>query len=165
MLAVSGVYFNWMDEFTHAVEIVSPVTPRYGDAVPARDTPLIDPPVSWGSAQSAALTATNDAALDMLFLRPRAGIYEARFYDRRDIDTYGRRLVSIDAETGAVLDDRHVATGSGGDVFIAWQYPLHSGKAFGWPGRLIVFAAGVATILLSWTGILIWLRKRRARRA
>lgn len=164
MLAVSGVYFNWMEGFTHAVEIVSPVTPRYGDIAPEREAPLIDPPLRWSAARAVAEDAAPGAELDMLFLRPRTGLYEARLYDVRDIDSYGRRLISIDADTGVLLDDRHVAAGTAGDVFIAWQYPLHSGKAFGWPGRLIVLFAGLATIMLSWTGISIWLRKRGVKR-
>jgi uncharacterized iron-regulated membrane protein len=59
--------------------------------------------------------------------------------------------------------DRHRAEATAGDIVLAWQFPLHSGKAFGWAGRIIIFLAGIGVCIFSVTGIMIWMRKRRAR--
>jgi uncharacterized iron-regulated membrane protein len=48
-------------------------------------------------------------------------------------------------------------------VFLAWQYPLHSGKAFGWWGRGLIFLAGMSVSWLCVSGILIWWNKQRQR--
>ena len=163
ILAVSGTYLNWYDEFTSVVEVFSPITPRYNVHAPELDAPLYGPPVTFTEAVSAAAAVAGEQ-VDMLTYFPWQGLYLARAYDtRRDVDSYGRRMIAVDARSGAVLDDFHASTGTAGDVFVLWQYPLHSGKAFGWTGRLIIFASGILVTMFSVTGILIWSRKRRAR--
>ena len=62
------------------------------------------------------------------------------------------------------LDVRDPAHGTGGDIFIQWQWPLHSGKVFGWPGRLLVFVTGLVCAVLFTTGVIRWRQKRRAQR-
>jgi uncharacterized iron-regulated membrane protein len=44
------------------------------------------------------------------------------------------------------------------------QFPLHSGRIIGLPGRILISVIGVAVAVLSATGLMIWLRKRSARR-
>lgn len=43
------------------------------------------------------------------------------------------------------------------------QFPLHSGRILGMPGRILVSLLGLALAMLSLTGVVIWVRKRRAR--
>jgi uncharacterized iron-regulated membrane protein len=45
------------------------------------------------------------------------------------------------------------------------QFPLHSGRILGLPGRILISAMGIVVAMLSLTGIVIWLRKRRYRKA
>lgn len=47
---------------------------------------------------------------------------------------------------------------------LEWQYPLHTGEAFGLPGRLVVFGAGFAIAILALTGLATTARKLRPRR-
>ena len=54
-------------------------------------------------------------------------------------------------------------TGSAGDIFLQAQFPLHSGRILGLPGRILISAMGLVVAMLSATGLVIWLRKRRAR--
>jgi len=51
--------------------------------------------------------------------------------------------------------------GSAGDVFLQAQYPLHSGRILGLTGRIVVSVTGLV-VAMSVTGVLIWLKKRRA---
>jgi len=39
---------------------------------------------------------------------------------------------------------------------------LHSGRAFGWTGRILVFLTGLACPVLFVTGLIRWLQKRKA---
>jgi uncharacterized iron-regulated membrane protein len=69
----------------------------------------------------------------------------------------------VDASNGTV---RHVcsrAAETAGDTFLAWQFPLHSGRAFGLTGRILICVTGLVVAMLSVTGLVIWLKKRRRR--
>ena len=73
--------------------------------------------------------------------------------------------VFIDGDDGRVRAMRTYAQGTGGDKFMDWQFPLHSGQILGLPGRILVCLSGVVVVALSVTGVIIWWQKRRARRA
>ena len=60
-------------------------------------------------------------------------------FDSHDLATYGERAIYVDMIAGKILADQHFSQGSVGDAIVAWQYPLHSGKTFGWPGRIAIF--------------------------
>lgn len=164
MLAFSGVYLNLYSPVIAVVDMFSPVTHRYSFEAPYLEAPVYDPDISY----SAAVGTAEDRAgksVDLIRYFPWKGIYVARAFDDRDIDPYGRRMIAIDATSGEILDDFHASSGTAGDQFLAWQYPLHSGKAFGWPGRIVIFLSGIVVTVFSVTGILIWWRKRKARLA
>lgn len=74
-----------------------------------------------------------------------------------------RRCVVIDQYSGKILDVDDPAIGTAGEVFTHWQWPLHSGQAFGWTGRILVFLSGLACPLLFITGVIRWLQKRKAK--
>lgn len=164
-LAVSGAYFNLSGWFEQAVSVVSPVTPTYLAAAPTLPAPVYAMPVSIDAAIRIAESQAGGAAVDLLRIDPAKGLYELFLFDPRDPADYGGRRITLDGVSGALRSDFHGARGSAGDVFLAWQYPLHSGKALGWPGRISILAAGLAVLLLCVTGLLISLRKHRCRAA
>jgi uncharacterized iron-regulated membrane protein len=43
------------------------------------------------------------------------------------------------------------------------QFPLHSGRILGLPGRILVSVMGVVTAALAVTGVVIWWKRRAAR--
>jgi len=163
MLAFSGVYLNLYTPVIAAVELFSHVTHRYSFEAPYLEAPIYEPDVAYGTAVRTAEARAGNP-VDLIRYFPWKGIYVARAFDDRDIDPYGRRMIAIDASNGAILDDFHAASGTAGDQFLAWQYPLHSGKAFGWPGRIVIFLSGILVTVFSVTGTLIWWRKRKARK-
>jgi uncharacterized iron-regulated membrane protein len=69
----------------------------------------------------------------------------------------------FDAQTGAVTATRIPGQGSGGDLFMQLQFPLHSGRLLGTTGRVVISVLGLIIAMLSITGIVIWAKKRRAR--
>ena len=87
------------------------------------------------------------------------GFYRVRMGSPDDVNIRGDTFAYVSAEDGRVLEARDVMKGSGGDVFLAWQRPLHSGEAFGQPGRSLVFVIGLLPVFLAASGIYLWLRR------
>jgi uncharacterized iron-regulated membrane protein len=164
MLAFTGVYFNLNSEFRTVLALVSPPSANAGDTRPALPRPLIVPPVNADTALARARSEVLGAAVTGISLDHTRGLWVIDVTHPRDPSPdYGGRSLVVDARTAAVLADQHFSTGSAADVVMAWQYPLHSGRAFGWPGRLLVLLAGIVTALLVITGYRLWWTRWRAR--
>lgn len=110
----------------------------------------------WGR-----IVADNRARVHSVRLFPDHGVYAVRTFDLRDRDDQGRLWHYIDMDDGRVVGVRHDNGTSAGDQFFAWQYPLHSGKAFGLTGRLLVLLGGAVTLWLCLSGLKLWRRRRR----
>jgi uncharacterized iron-regulated membrane protein len=76
----------------------------------------------------------------------------------------GLTRVSVDAFSGAVLRVRDPLTAASGDTFFNWQFPLHTGEAFGLAGRVLVSVSGLAPLLFMVTGLVLWLGRRAMHR-
>ncbi|WP_322106336.1 PepSY-associated TM helix domain-containing protein [Paraburkholderia sp. J41] len=103
-----------------------------------------------------------------LFAIPSAGTYAVGYFaagnDHGDAGL-GNPWLIFNGRTGDVLARQIPGRGSAGDIFIQAQFPLHSGRIAGLPGRIAVSFTGLFVALLSATGVVIWLKKARARRA
>jgi uncharacterized iron-regulated membrane protein len=90
------------------------------------------------------------------------GIYLVNLPSQDEVTkSFGLSQVAVDqysGETLAVADPKRL---SSGETFI--ESHSTNGEAFGPVGRWIVFFAGFVPLILFITGLLIWLRKRRAR--
>lgn len=171
VLAFSAVYFNLRKEiFVPAVSLFSPVTPQPLDALGKRQAPP-SPRLDYAAALTHARATLPDggAGLEVRYVQylPKQAAYRIAF---EPTGRHGEPLrvrfaqVVVDAGSGAPLASRDYDRGTASDRLMAWMFPLHSGQAFGWPGRLLVLLTGLAVALLSWTGLTIWWRKRRAER-
>lgn len=163
LLAVllSGLYFNLPDQFSWLVGRFSPLTPPPAAAAPVAVTGSID------AALAAARAAYPGGRFDSLSVPdPNTGLFTACFRDVPELASHviDTRCLVIDRASQRVLQVQDPAAGSGGDTFMQWQWPLHSGKAFGWTGRILVFICGLLCPVLFVTGVIRWLQKRRARR-
>lgn len=74
------------------------------------------------------------------------------------------RNVGVDQYSGRVLRVQDRSDFTGGEKFLEWLFPLHSGEAFGAIGRSIVLFVGLTPLTLYVTGFLRWRHKRRAQR-
>lgn len=168
-LAMSGVFFNLRTElFRPVVNTFSPL--REEPAVFLKSLPQSSQPLrlSFEEAIARAELLRSESAKKMRLtyvgLMPDSpGIYRVRYAEegRGDVNWRFRyENLYIDGATGALLDTVAYDQGSAGDRFILWQYPLHSGFIFGFWGRVLVAIAGAVTVVLSVTGVVIWLRKR-----
>ena len=75
----------------------------------------------------------------------------------------GNTRVTIDAATGRVLRVRDPLRAPAGDAFIDWQFPLHTGEAFGTAGRIVISIVGLSPAAFLVTGLAVWRRRRAPR--
>lgn len=79
------------------------------------------------------------------------------------IDGWGGSQLYLNAYTGKILTNEHPWEGTPGDKIMALQFPMHSGRVFGLAGRISMSLMGLVVAMLSLTGVLIWLKKRRSK--
>lgn len=160
VLALTGVTLAWPEGSRDAMRLVSPVSDRLDESWPE-----VEPPARPVGIEAAIAAVTRDRAQvhSVRVLRDHA-VYAVRTFDPRDRDDQGRLWTYIAMADARIIARRHDNGTSAGDEFFAWQYPLHSGKAFGTTGRWVVFVGGVVTSSLVITGWLLWLRRRARRR-
>ena len=95
------------------------------------------------------------------------GIYGVQFYypeDGHGAGGVGHKRLYYDGKDGRYLGDRQPWNGTVADIFVQAQFPLHSGRILGMPGRILISAMGLVVAMLSVTGIIVWWRKYNSRR-
>lgn len=162
-IAVTGLSLTWYDDFAGVVGRISPLTPFPTQLRANAPTHAERRRIGIDAAIAAARIKAGGGAPAAVAAYPDQGIYWFHFYDKRDLDEFPGRWITVDMATGDVVQDRHITQGSSGDTFMAWQLPLHSGKVFGWPGRIIIFLTGVMLCGMIITGLTIWRRKSISR--
>jgi len=172
---LAGVY-GWLVFAVLAITGIALEIPEYVKPLVMQAAPMHDPP-NPRSRQSGGKTIDVDTAVSAGMARypnatlvwietpnDAAGSYRINL---RQPGEPGRRFpktnVWIDQYSGEVLAVNAPENFSGGELFWSWLHPLHSGEAFGLPGRLLIFAAGPLCALLYATGLVRWLQKRRSR--
>ena len=101
-----------------------------------------------------------------LHYAPRYGVMSVRFFhpgDDHGAGGVGPAALYFDGQDGRLLGERQPWKGTAADIFVQAQFPLHSGRILGLPGRVLISAMGLVVAALSVTGVVIWWRKRRAR--
>lgn len=163
--AFTGLYMNLPSVVEPAVEALSPFTKRPASVRPAGIARADVWRVGWDAAYASARRLEPSHPLAVIARVEARGYYQVRFMPPDDIMDAGTIRYFVDGRDGAVLgrfDDR---AGTLGDLIRIWQFPLHSGQGFGMPGRILVCVAGVLPLILSGTGLWLWLRRRRLREA
>lgn len=162
VLAFSSVALNLPGLLRPTVDAFSPVAPR-----PTNRKPYpLDAPVSSPEAavrRSIALVGSG-SRVSSIYADYRQGWYSVLVHRPGDLAPYGDHYVYIDLGTGELVTTRLGDTASAGERFLAWQFPLHTGQAFGEVGRAIIAISGIAIVALSVTGFYVWWKKWRERR-
>lgn len=158
----SGIYMNVPEHVVPVLELFSPVTYRYW----FKSKPIgINPPITLEDAVKVADQRYPEGRAVRFYIPKSATatytVCKDHIQDPRSFNHW--RCVVIDQYSGAILDVDDPATGTAGEVFINWQWPLHSGQAFGWTGRILVFLSGLACPILFVTGLIRWQHKHRAK--
>jgi uncharacterized iron-regulated membrane protein len=154
------MYEPWHGFINQAVQAVSAGT-RFGTPQAVAERPAGEPRVSAGQAVAAARALHADGQPQSLEMPTvESGAYVVSLATSAVWNTQ----VIIDAQTGRPLDTRGPHNASAGDSFLNWLFPLHTGRAFGMTGRIVILCLGVLPSVLFVTGVIRWLQKRRGRR-
>jgi uncharacterized iron-regulated membrane protein len=172
VLAVTSVSMNLDDQVTRPlVGALSDLTPSPFDSRVARPP---ERPIEPAIGREQALALARAHATERGWAAPAGGVFYSSAYglygvgffepgnDHGDVGL-GNAWLYFDGKDGRAAGASIPGTGSAGDIFLQAQFPLHSGRILGLPGRVLISAMGLIVAMLSVTGIVIWAKKRRAR--
>ncbi|MDF0495210.1 PepSY-associated TM helix domain-containing protein [Bradyrhizobium yuanmingense] len=161
LISITGVGIVFPDLVRPIIGLVSQPTPDRSPRVempPPAGTPVLSPDAIMRRAQEVKPGAT------VAMLHPPTATrntWRVQFRpDGADPAVRSRGAIWLDPWSGAVVHDRTPGTMSMGDRYLAEQLWLHNGATFGFAGRLLVFAAGFAPLVLFVSGAMMWLKRR-----
>lgn len=172
LLAVTSVSMNLNTQIVRPVVAwFSPLSEDvFASRVPrALEQPII-PAISRESIVSLARQEAQQRGWSLpaggIFYSSAFGVYGVGFFeagnDHGDVGL-GNAWLYFDSKDGRALGGKIPGTGSAGDIFLQAQFPLHSGRILGLTGRILISLMGLVVAMLSVTGVIIWVRKRRAK--
>lgn len=174
-LSITGVYISF-PQTSHALVGAPPPggggPQRPGRADPRFAPPLAAPHLTIDQAVSTALAQAPGATLASLNL-PQEGKTPAWRVEVQPPGAGPSRTIRVDDASGQAKAGRDGGQGAvparggegGPDPFSRWVRRLHDGTDMGLAWRLIITAAGVAPMILSLSGLVMWLRRRGRRLA
>jgi len=176
MLAFTAFSLNlYREVFYPVMSMVTEVTPTpFDERTPTGIHHPITPKLGYAAIIDRAVDEAKKRGwpepVGDVFYAENFGIYGVRFFhpgDDHGEAGVGPPALYFDGHDGRYLGDRQPWVGTAADIFVQAQFPLHSGRILGIPGRIIVSVMGLGTAVLSITGVIIWWRKRavHARRA
>jgi len=177
VMALSGLWYSF-DWFKDGAIWLLSRPPVAAASVQAKAQPKMQP-------KSPRVTAAGDTplALDLAwstFLHERNGRYATalltlpagagtvvRIRSRApDASQDGARdEFHIDATTGRLVSSEIYADKSAGEKILARVFDIHRGSIFGWPGKLVFMLAAALMPLFAVTGVILYLSRRKHRRA
>jgi uncharacterized iron-regulated membrane protein len=172
ILAFTAFSLNLYNEvFAPVMKTFSQVTPTPFDTRPMADKHHpIEPRLGYAEViQRASNEAINRKWAEpagAVFYSQEFGIYGVSFFtpgNDHGTGGVGTAALYYDGADGRLLGDRQPWKGTAADIFLQAQFPLHSGRILGLPGRILISFMGVVVAMLSVTGVIIWWRKRASR--
>lgn len=163
VVTFTGVYIVYPEYFKPAIKIFSPL-----DEASKTITSKIESNSTTISIEKALLSANKifpNAELMAIGL-PINEKDTYKIYKRQEGEvrkSKGKSIVWVDQYSANIIKIKDPSSMSAGETFINWQFPLHTGEAFGLVGRLFVLISGIATAALVITGTIIWYRKKRVK--
>lgn len=158
----SGTYMNFKSPWRALASFISPVRQMRMEMTsePANGRTPLSPSAAVGIADH----AFPDGWLQMLAL-PRGAdgafvIGKHLIHEVNQASTH--RMLVIDQYSGKILATQDPREYSAAETFFEWQYPLHSGEAFGNLGRGFILVFGFVPLILFVTGFIRWRQKRAA---
>jgi uncharacterized iron-regulated membrane protein len=173
-IAFTGVSMNLYRElFFPAMSLVSNVTPSpYDEREPADPNHPIEPRLDFEAVLPIATAEAKrrgwEAPAGSLYYSGEYGLYSVSFFrpeDGHGAGGVGHRRLYIDGLDGRLLGEEEPWRGTAADIFVQAQFPIHSGRILGLPGRILISLMGIVVAGLSVTGVVVWWRKQSARAA
>ena len=162
----------YREVFYPAMSLVSKTTP--GPFETRTPTPLhqpVEPTVSWREllekGKAEAVRRGWSEPVGSVFYSDNFVVHGISFFEPgMDHEGGGMQIKNLyyDGRDGRLLGDRVPWEGTAADIFVQLQFPLHSGRILGMPGRILMSVMGLLVAMLSVTGVYIWWKKRSARK-
>jgi uncharacterized iron-regulated membrane protein len=172
VLAFTSISMNLGTEVVRPMlSKISSLTPEIWDVrTPAPLDQPIAPSLSFETVLDLAKKEADKRSwaepVGSIFYSQQFGVYSVSFFEpggEHGEGGMGVRTLYFDGKTGAGLGDEEPWAGTAADIFMQLQFPLHSGRIAGLPGRILLSIMGLVVAALSFTGIVIWFKKRLAR--
>ena len=173
VLAFTAFSLNlYREVFYPMMSSFSQVTPTPFDTrIPTGPLHPIEPRVGFAEiveqARSEARRRHWDEPPGSIFYAAEFGVYGVQFFHPggdHGAAGVGPARLFFDGQDGRLIGERLPWKGTVADFFVQAQFPLHSGRILGLPGRIAISLMGVVVAMLSVTGTYVWWRKRRGRR-
>lgn len=124
--------------------------------------PRISMEAAWQRVQS-MFSETVEARL---YIPAKAGAaIEVELLERSAPHPEALSLISLDAQSGDVIEARPYAASSAGSKLLGWMLAWHKGTLGGVFGQIILLAGALAVVFLAYTGIGSYLRRRSSSKA
>lgn len=156
----TGLWWNMDIVIRPLITSVFPVTPPFHLA--SKAVSQVDN--GFNKAVEAALEVRPDSEAYYLRNHSDKGFYTVYLREKDSTGPYGDIFVFVGLD-GRVLHVDEPQNNLSGDSYAAWQLPLHTGQFLGVSGRIVWMVAGLIPLLLSITGVMLWLRKLRFKNA
>lgn len=171
IVAFTSVSMNLGNEVVRPIlRSISSLTPdAFDDRTPAPLNAPITPKVSYAAAidlaRAEALKRNWTEPAGGAFYGAQYGLYAILFFAPGEEHGNGgmQKMLFVDGNDGAIVGGRIPWEGTAADIFMQMQFPLHSGRIAGLPGRVVLSIMGIVVAILSATGVVIWFKKRAAR--
>jgi uncharacterized iron-regulated membrane protein len=173
ILAFTSFSLNlYREAFYPLMSLVSEVTPSpFATRSPNPPQLPIEPGISWQQllekSREQAVQRGWQEPVGSVYYSDTFGIHGVRFHQAGEEHGRGGKGVKtlyFDGLNGQLAGEVVPWRGTLADIFVQLQFPLHSGRILGLPGRILVSAAGLVIAILSITGIAIWWKKLRISR-
>ena len=174
ILAFTSISMNLNNEVVRPIlSRLSSLTP---DAFDDRAPAALNKPIAPKLSSEQALDIASGVARERGWAEPAGSIFYGRLHGLYAVSFFqpgddhgsggmGVKMLFVDGATGALQGGRVPWEGTAADIFMQLQFPLHSGRIAGIPGRAFLSFMGLVVALLSATGIYVWFKKRGARLA
>lgn len=171
VFAWSGVAFNLGEVYVPVTRAVFGYQDAYDSLPDRRDAPA--PRLDWREAYAEGRLAMASAAQKegfeilhetRLAYDSAKHVYMYRVKSSLDIGRGGGTSVYLDADDGRPLAWDMPNGPEAGNTLTNWLSALHTADVFGMPYRILTSIVGMVVTILSVTGLVIWLRKRSARK-
>ncbi|AFI83048.2 PepSY domain-containing protein [Methylophaga nitratireducenticrescens] len=152
----TGLWWNMDVVIRPVITSIFPVTPTFHLASKA----VSQVGNGFNKAVEAALEVRPDSEAYYLRNHSEKGFYTVYLREKGSAGPYGNIFVFVGLD-GTILHVDEPQNNLSGDSYAAWQLPLHTGQFLGISGRIIWMVTGFIPLLLTITGVALWLRKVR----
>jgi len=144
------------------------------ETLPRLERPQPVHALSWGEARERGRALMDLAAAERgigvereigLSYIPSHGMFRYVVRSTRDVnERYANTAVWFDGDSGRETAFEAPTGEAAGNTLNTWLYALHFADVGGWPYKVFVSILGLVVTLLTVSGVVVWWKKRQARR-